>query len=370
MKIKFSELILRFIKKAKEVLNKVDIINLIEEEMRIDVQFASILMRIDFQFKITINGHGLYILNFEGLSEGYPQILKDAIIRASIVQSQVKNSFSIIIAPYLSNKGLEMIQNAGLAGIDLCGNVYLKLPGIYIREFGHRNLYPHKRKHGSIFSRKGSCVIRTLILNPYKLWTVRKIAIMSGVSIGLVSYVTSRLRGTHILKYMKNNFRLMCPLRLIKLWSKEYIPPEHKPYFSPKNLKEVQEEIVNYCNSKNLKYGFTSITAAQLLLKGISSNQIFMYIDGFTNDIASELGWKYDTKNSNIFILTPWDESLFWGTKIIHNFNVLPDYQIYLDLISSEGKTSLEIAEKFMEERFMIERFREKNHCHIKLKNI
>lgn len=69
-----------------------------------------------------------------------------------------------VFVPYLSPERLDQLQEAGISGIDGCGNALLLVPGdLYVRESGHPNRFPSSAPIKNIYRGKSGLVCRLLL---------------------------------------------------------------------------------------------------------------------------------------------------------------------------------------------------------------
>jgi hypothetical protein len=78
-------------------------------------------------------------------------------------------------------------------------------------------------------------------------------------------------------------------------------------------------------------------------------NRAFSYILGDIETLAKDLNFKEVSSGSNISILQPYDEGVFYKEQVIGGVKVVSDIQLYLDLISYKERG--EEAAKFLYEQ-------------------
>ena len=64
--------------------------------------------------------------------------------------------------PYLNDAAIQRLEEAGISGVDLCGNGILIDPpgGLLVRRTGHPNLYPYTVPVRDPFSGQAGFVVR------------------------------------------------------------------------------------------------------------------------------------------------------------------------------------------------------------------
>ncbi|MEE8402779.1 MAG: hypothetical protein V3R93_03415, partial [Candidatus Hydrothermarchaeaceae archaeon] len=77
-------------------------------------------------------------------SVGEPRYLFQAVAQLKHVNAAVENSYPVVIAPVISERGQAICKEGGVGYLDLTGNVFLKFDGVYIEKTVQER--PKKRK--------------------------------------------------------------------------------------------------------------------------------------------------------------------------------------------------------------------------------
>ncbi|MDR1141347.1 MAG: hypothetical protein LBL62_06625 [Planctomycetaceae bacterium] len=73
----------------------------------------------------------------------------------------------MIYIPYIPNEAKQMLSDAEISGVDLCGNLLINIPGkIYIERLGNPNLFPSASSIRNIYRKNSSMVPRMFLLQP------------------------------------------------------------------------------------------------------------------------------------------------------------------------------------------------------------
>lgn len=76
-------------------------------------------------------------------------------------------NYPMIYLPYLSKKAVGMLEEAEVSGFDLCGNLFVIIPGkVYIERTGKPNLFPSSTPIKNIYKKNSSLVPRLFLLQP------------------------------------------------------------------------------------------------------------------------------------------------------------------------------------------------------------
>ena len=76
----------------------------------------------------------------------------------------------------------------------------------------------------------------------------------------------------------------------------------------------------------------TLTSGASLVAPFLRYKKAFAYIENSIEEVASNLGWKEVPSGSNITVLEPYDEGIFYGLQEINGIKVVSSIQLYLDL--------------------------------------
>lgn len=191
----------------------------------------------------------------ETKSQNTPRIVHQAItqIQAYTKDRNDPNVFPMIVVPYLSEERLVELEEAGVSGIDLCGNGLVTIPGrVFVYRTGKENRYPASRPVSNPFQGKSGVVGRIFLDCEYAtvlgadenrvreterqtaaLGEIREAILKRGVDISLsqVSKTISALVDERILgSHGRSIFLLNPDLLLERLASDWSRPPKGRIY--------------------------------------------------------------------------------------------------------------------------------------------
>lgn len=104
-----------------------------------------------------------FLFLVEVKSKSTPQIVHNAIhqIKSCHEKKGDPEMHPMIVVPYLSEERLHELEEAGVSGIDLCGNGVINVPNrLYIFRTGQENRYPESRPVSNPFQGKSAMVAR------------------------------------------------------------------------------------------------------------------------------------------------------------------------------------------------------------------
>lgn len=339
------------IKKARKcvasVFSEIPFVELRESEtdVRIDNK------EIDIVLSALISGKPTRFI-IEVQSQGEPRLVRTAIARLKEDIQGVKDSYGILVAPYLSDASRQICKEAGVGCIDLAGNAFLSFKNIFIDKSGTPNPFPVSRIPKSVFSPKSSRILRVLLSNPSKRWFVEDISKEAGISIGLTSRVKQSLLTMEWIKEENKRFYLIKPEEALNQWVNNYSYKKNPvfSFYSSLTEEELEAAIKKKCEKRKYRYGIALFSGARKVAPFVRFIKFFSYIDGSIEDIAAALQLKKVESGANVILLQPYDEGVFYRLQNINGINVVSDIQLYLDLKGYKGRGE-EAAQAILEKR-------------------
>jgi len=147
----------------------------------------------------------------------------------------------VLVAPYLTAELAQHCRDKlGLQFIDTAGNVYLRVPGLYVFVRGGR---PHPLTPTALSTRGGTAtalrVVFVLLCRPELLNApYREIVAAAGVALGAVGWVFFDLQGRGYIAAgrRKRNRRFLEPARLLDEWVTNF-PIKLRPKLNPRRFR-------------------------------------------------------------------------------------------------------------------------------------
>ena len=279
-----------------------------------------------------------YLIVFEVKSAGQPRYARMAANQLQSICGNRENVYGVFGAPFISEESKKICQDAGIGYLDLGGNCLLRFDNVYISLEGKPNPYPSTRPLKSIFATKSTRALRVLLCNPKRDWFVKNLAKEANISLGQASNLKKRLLEFEFIKEIGNEkaakFRLSNPEILLNRWTEYYTYRQNRMrnYYSLDDVKEIEEKLSDYCETKKIRYAFTLTSGASLVAPFLRYKRVFVYLSNSIEKAALALGWKEVPSGPNITILEPYDEGIFYGLQDINGMKVVSEVQLYLDL--------------------------------------
>jgi hypothetical protein len=309
----------------------------------------------DLSIDVQTSSGSICTLVFEVKSTGQPRFARMAINQLKELVSKNNNHYGVFASSFISEESRKICQENNIGFMDIAGNCFFKFDNVYLSIEGKQNPFPNTRPLKTLFYSKSSRALRVLLCNPSKNWFVKDLSKESDISIGQAFLVKKKLLEEELVEELQvdnqKKFKLTKPDKLIGEWEKNYSYKKNniRNYYSLDDIKTIESNIANYCNAKKIKYAFTLTSGASLVAPFLRYNRVFSYILGDIETLTKNLDFKEVSSGSNISILQPYDEGVFYNLQTIDEVRVVSDIQLYLDLIRYRERG--EEAAKFLLEQ-------------------
>ena len=294
---------------------------------------------------------GQYSILIEIKSNGEPRSISNASFMLSRVQKEYSDSYLLIIAPYIAPHSSKILMEDGIGYIDFAGNCHIEFNNIYIHVGGHKNPFPENRGLRTAFSPKASRVIRVLLSQGLRIWKIEELAREANVSVGHVAKVKDILRDMAWIEEKKPGFVLSAPEELIGEWSRynNFRNNTAIGFYSLEDVETREKDIMRLCSEKDIRCALTLFSGASKIVPYARYKRVAAYIDEGMEQIQNELDLKEVQSGSNVTLIRPYDEGVYYARKRISDLYVVSPVQLYIDLKSTGGlgsKTADHIYEK------------------------
>lgn len=282
----------------------------------------------------------------EARAQGEPRYIRLAADQLRDIMAHYPGAYPIIVAPYISDPTADLLRRKEVGYFDLAGNALIDAGPLYIRLAGKPNPKPAQKTLRSLFATKTSRVIRVLLTNPCRTWHLQDLAAEAVVSIGLASRLKKRLTDLEFLRETTGGISLAKPGDLLDLWAKEYSHRKNEilAYYSPISPPEVEARLSQFAQPRHIRYGLTMFSGASRVAPSVKYNFAGFYFSGSTPELEQELQLKPVESGANVWVFRPYDEGVFYGVQTVDALSVVSNVQLYLDLITDQGKRGEEQA--------------------------
>ena len=209
----------------------------------------------------------------------------------------------------------------------------------------------------NIFDVKSSRIVRVLLIEPNRTWALRSLAEEAKVSLGLASYVASALiqmgfgnRDEH------NRFSLTDPYRLIRHWGAShnylFVNKFSEYYTFDIEFNDFISRFTRLPTRVRCKYALTLHAAAWLVAPYVKPTDFHIYtypdIGKGLETLTRVLKISPVERSGNVKVVAPYDEGVFYCSRLVDGVRIVSPVQIYVDLFNHPGRGE-EAAEKILD---------------------
>jgi Transcriptional regulator, AbiEi antitoxin, Type IV TA system/IclR helix-turn-helix domain len=304
-------------------------------DVRIGAQTVDLLVK----FRM---GQSEHVLALEIAPVGHPRELRHVVARLGELRRERQDLHTLAVAPYISGHGAALLKRGGLGYLDLSGNCYLAFDNVLIEKEGKPNRRPSTRPLKALFAPRATRVVRALLTESERPWRLEELARSAGVSIGHAHNVIKRLqelswveRGQH------QRIHLAKPADLLEGWVDTYSYRVNviTSYFSPERAtRKLMGDLGRLAQVEGRRYAFTLHSGAALVAPNVRFPAIHCYVEGDPDRLASGLGLRPAEGDGNVYLMTPYDEGVFYAPIIKSGVPVACLPQLYVDLYHYERR--------------------------------
>jgi hypothetical protein len=304
--------------------------------------------KADFLVTLNIKGKDS-VLICEIKSSGSPSHILPAVVQLKNTMGY-KKGYLVIIAPYISQRSAEICRQNNVGFIDLEGNAFLSFGNILIDKRVRERVNIEKKEITEIFSARATRIIRVLLENSSKeRWLINDLAKEANVSLGYTSDVLSALSVQgYVEKKKRKGIQLKEKDSLLDRWASVYSFSQNNIfslYTLEKDFAAIFKKIADLSETFKLKSALTLHSAASLVAPYVARfSDIYLYVEG---DIAlwkKKLDLRDVERGANLYLISPYDEGVFYGFKKVKKIPIIGNIQLYLDLFKypARGKEQAE----------------------------
>lgn len=303
------------------------------------------------------------LLVVEVKSRGEPSFLSQAAtqLRAvdldalKVVSKKIPKDWisRVVIAPYITERGRELLKRNGIGYMDYAGNCSIQLGTYFIERAGHKKPSEERRVARRFFSPKASRVSRALLEEPKRTWALKELAETIGLSLGYVHAIVTRLQEQEFVS-RNDDYRVALekPVDLLEAWSEAYSVSQnetHAYYAFDRSFTALARKIVEVSEKRKLEYALTLHAGASLLAPFVRFNETHFYVRA--SDIEKwikALDLRPAETGANVLLIAPRDGGVFYRKQQVGDASVVCTTQLYLDLVNypARGREQAEFLRK------------------------
>lgn len=198
-----------------------------------------------------------------------------------------------LVAPFFSEESQAICRETGLGYFDLAGNGGIETEHLWAAFSGKPNVLVRKRQVSSPYAGKGERVVRRLLLEPGRAWTMRSLAQASRVSLGLCSMVTTALADSGALGKDRHGLQNIDMTALLDAWAEVYDlrTSALRTYRAWDDSSRLERQLAGLKGEQAEQYALTLWSGAHRLLNdGLLAQHVALYWSGDPAALAETLG--------------------------------------------------------------------------------
>jgi len=293
----------------------------------------------DLLVRAEIRGNPITLIA-EAKSQGEPRYIRQAADQLREYASQFPGAYPIVVSTFISPGTAEILRSRDIGYFDMAGNALIDFGPLFINISGKPNRNPVQKTLRSLFADKSSRILRVLLTNPARSWTVQDLSAEAGVSIGLTSRVKQKLIDFELMPETKSAIKLTNPGELLDQWRNAYSYEKNEitKYYSSSTPSEIEKRIANFAGSRGTPYQLTMFSGATRVAAFVRYNFAAFYFSGSILEVEQELGISPTSSGANVWVFRPFDEGVYYGMQNREGMSIASNVQLYLDLFKYKGR--------------------------------
>lgn len=276
----------------------------------------------------------------------------------------------LLFCPVISPRVAELAGRFGISWCDFAGNCRIhKLdpPFLIVRQ-GRKPIKVDSKlsKLADPFSPKSSRIVRALLSDPGRVWSVQELADHPdvGVSLGLVSKVRQSLARNAYIAASTRGVRVSDPAGLLAAWSRVYSGPVARHlYFAAGEPADIELRFVDWCRQNGLTVTLSGLSAAWKFAPMVRSPVVTAYVDPvdsfstLNRQLAAQACITPVDSGPNLIVWEAYDLSVFAARHFSDDTRLswTSPIQTWLDLQQLQGRgqeASDELYQRFIKPDF------------------
>ena len=273
-----------------------------------------------------------------------------------MLKEVVRKQFPLLVfSRYISPPLAEKLRENGIWFADMCGNVFIEIPGKFLvfvkgnklRNEGYGDSFP-------LISRGGAHVyLFFLVEGPEVKMNYREIASHCGVSLGSLVKIIGGLKKAKVISGERSHYRVEHPSFLLELWVRSYLE-KLKPFcFTGRFTWKHGSNFRNLFEVRDISFGIGGEFGGEVLTEYLRASSVNLWVrDEDMEHLRRYLGLMR-SREGNIFVFRfPGIHVFQYKKKKYGKIFLVSPPVIYADLLEKEDPRTFETAE-ILRRRFM-----------------
>ena len=249
----------------------------------------------------------------------------------------------LLIVARLTQSSFDRCREHGVCVVDLSGNAFIDLPGVYVERYVEQKPPTRTGSSGTAFTAKGSRLVRAFLADVSKTWSQAELVEATGVSAGYVSTRVRMLLAKGYCRKSGDRVSVAEPDQLLDDWAAAYRFDRHSGHqfaISMASYEQGLEKLAAELRRCGVRFAFTGWSGAFLRAPYAISDVLMAYVDRLPDEKNQRIIHPVP-KQGNAILLRPHDEGVFQFTQQQGDFvEVVSDAQLFIDLSKMPGRAT------------------------------
>ncbi|HEV8675165.1 MAG TPA: type IV toxin-antitoxin system AbiEi family antitoxin [Methylomirabilota bacterium] len=273
---------------------------------------------------------------------GQPRQIREVLTRLRGLRERAGGAYPVVAAPYISPQSAALIRQNGCGYLDLSGNCYLAFDSVLIEKEGKPNARPASRPLKALFAPRATRVVRALLVERERTWRLEELGRAAEVSLGHAHNVVKRLEEVEwVERSAAGRFRLHKPGELLDAWRDAYsyrVNPVVAFVAPAGDKRRLMEGLARQAGALGVPYAFTLHAGASLIGPQVRVPTVQCYVGGDPEPVARALGLQPVEGEGTVYLMTPYDQGVFFAPLTKGGLRVVCLPQLYVDLYRHERR--------------------------------
>ena len=247
----------------------------------------------------------------------------------------------LLVVPYMTPKGAQRCEEAGVWWMDLSGNARLSAQSgdgaLCIDVQGKPSAFETRGRPRNAFAAKSSRLVRVLLGSERDAWMQNELAETTGLDPGHVSRLVKRLQqATLVAKDESGQVYVPEPDRLLDAWSDE-ARPHHaitEGNMSGASGEDRARRLGRALSERDVRHAFTGLAAGWAYTSASGFRSVACFVDRIDAEALEAVGFRSETKAPNVRLMVPDDDGVYDGSRQVRDLCCASPAQVYVDLAS------------------------------------
>jgi hypothetical protein len=200
------------------------------------------------------------------------------------------------------------------------------------------------RSVSNIFEPKAARIVRVLLTNLTREWTIRGLATEANISLGYTHAVMlTLLRYGYVVRTESYKIKIVNPTTLLRRWAAYHQYDKMNKFLEYYTFEhEIDKFLKELTKLDNQSYALTALSGAYLIAPHVRPIDVHMYVpnEKEAKTFVEKLNLQPIPSGGNVKLVIPYDEGVFYGKQEVvlpissgyNKVSVVSDIQLYVDL--------------------------------------